>query len=105
MCGRPGPPWARRPVRSQTPPAGSRQIEQLTRQAHDGAAVELLKAAARQWLAVGQGELEPAKVQTQLLRSMLVAVPGWAIIVQLLMREGKGRSHAIAGNIDSPHGC
>jgi len=36
---------------------GSRQIEHLG-SAHDGAGVELLKAAARQRLAAGQGELD-----------------------------------------------
>jgi hypothetical protein len=36
---------------------GSREIEHIG-SAHDGAALELLKAAARQWLAAGQGELE-----------------------------------------------
>ncbi len=36
---------------------GSRQIEHLG-SAHDGAELELLKAAARQKLAAGQGELD-----------------------------------------------
>ncbi len=52
---------------------GSRDIEHLG-SAHSGAEVELLKAAARQWLAAGQGELD---------LGLAVGVPGGPLLRRL----------------------
>src|SRR4051812_10775706 len=58
---------------------GSRQIEHLG-SAHDDAGVELLKAAARQRLAAGQGELDLGLSSTSPSgAAVTVGVPGAAL--------------------------
>jgi hypothetical protein len=57
ICGWLRRPRARRPCGSCIPPVGSRDVEHIG-SAHTVAEVELLKAAARQWLAAGQGVLD-----------------------------------------------
>src|SRR4051812_49794706 len=80
---------------------GSRQIEHLG-SAHDDAGVELLKAAARQRLAAGQGELDLGLSSTSPSgAAVTVCVPRAAVAVTRApvggLWEGLGHSHPGVG--------